>query len=151
MPPAPTKFIRDSRQAVGLAQRELDRGHVQEAIEVLERALQTCEESAPVRTLLGIAYARNHEVDRAFAEFERALALDPEAFGPRCALGELYLRLCIAEKGRAYLAEALEYATTRDERAYVKQLLREDRVRERTRAYRPDFSKPFWGRPRRGE
>ena len=65
-------------------------------------------------------------------------------------LGELYLRLCIVEKGRAQLAEALEYATTREERAYVQQLLREDRARDRSRAYRPDFSKGLWGR-RRGE
>jgi tetratricopeptide (TPR) repeat protein len=150
MPRAPTEFIRDSRQALELAQRELERGHVPEAIDVLERSLQTCEESASVRTLLGVAYARNREVDRAFAELERAVALDPEAFTPRCALGELYLRLCIVDKGRAHLAEALECATTRAERAYVQQLLREDRARDRTRAYRPDFSRPLWGR-RRGE
>jgi tetratricopeptide (TPR) repeat protein len=150
MPRAPTEFIRDSRQALELAQRELERGHVREAIDVLERSLETHDESAPVRTLLGVAYARNREVDRAFAELERAITLDPEAFTPRCALGELYLRLCIVDKGRAHLAEALECTTTREERAYVQQLLREDRARDRTRAYRPDFSRPLWGR-RRGE
>jgi Tfp pilus assembly protein PilF len=150
MPRAPTEFIRDSRQALEPAQRELERGHVREAIDVLERSLETHDESAPVRTLLGVAYARNREVDRAFAELERAITLDPEAFTPRCALGELYLRLCIVDKGRAHLAEALECTTTREERAYVQQLLREDRARDRTRAYRPDFSRPLWGR-RRGE
>jgi tetratricopeptide (TPR) repeat protein len=150
MPRAPTAFVRDSRQALELAQRELERGRVREAIEVLERSLEAHGESAAVRTLLGVAYAKNREVDAAFAELEHAIALDPEAFTPRCALGELYLRLCIVEKGRAHLAEALEYATTREERAYVQQLLREDRARDRNRAYRPDFSKALWGR-RRGE
>jgi tetratricopeptide (TPR) repeat protein len=150
VPRAPTEFIRDSRQALELATRELERGRVQDAIDVLERTLQTCEESAGVRTLLGIAYARSHQVERAFEQLEQAVALDPEAFGPRCALGELYLRLCVVEKGRAQLAEALEYATSREERAYVQQLLREDRARDRKRAPRPSFSKPFWSWWRRG-
>jgi len=150
MPRGPTAFIRDRGQALELAQRELERGRVREAIDVLERSLEAHGESASIRTLLGLAYARNREVDRAFAELERAIVLEPEAFTPRCALGELYLRLCIVEKGRAQLAEALEYATTREERAYVQQLLREDRARDRSRAYRPDFSKGLWGR-RRGE
>jgi tetratricopeptide (TPR) repeat protein len=148
MPRAPTAFIRDSRQALELAQRELERGHVREAIEVLEGSLETHGESASVRTLLGVAYARNREVDAAFAELERAITLAPDAFTPRCALGELYLRLCIVEKGRAHLTEALDYATTREERAYVQQLLREDRARDRSRAYRPDFSKALWRRGR---
>jgi len=151
MPRAPTEFIRDSRQALELAQRELERGHVQEAIDVLERTLQTYEESAGVRTLLGIAYARSHQVDAAFEQLERAVALDPEAFGPRCALGELYLRLCVVEKGRTHLAEALEYATSREERAYVQQLLREDRARDRKRAQRPSFGTSGWGWWRRGK
>jgi Flp pilus assembly protein TadD len=150
MPRAPTEFIRDSRQALELAQRELERGRVEDAIDVLERTLQTREESAAARTLLGVAYARTHQVERAFAELERAVELDPEAFGPRCALGELYLRLCVVEQGRTHLAQALEYATTREERAYVQQLLRDDRVRNRKRAQRPSFSTPFWGRWRRG-
>jgi tetratricopeptide (TPR) repeat protein len=151
VPRVPTEFIRDSRQALELAPRELERGHVQEAIDVLERTLQTCEESAGVRTLLGIAYARSHRVDAAFQQLERAVALDPEAFGPRCALGELYLRLCVVEKGRAHLAEALEYATSREERAYVQQLLREDRARDRKRAQRPSFGTSIWGWWRRGK
>jgi Flp pilus assembly protein TadD len=151
MPRTPTEFIRDSRQALELAQRELERGRVRDAIDVLERTLKTCAETSAVRTLLGIAYARDHQVERAFAELERAITLDPEGFSPRCALGELYLKLCIIEKGRAQLAQALELATTREERAYVQQLLREDRARARSRAPRPDFSTPFWGRPRREE
>ena len=151
MPRAPTAFVRDSRQALELAQRELERGHVQEAIDVLERTLQTYEESAGVRTLLGIAYARSHQVDAAFEQLERAVALDPEAFAPRCALGELYLRLCVVEKGRTHLAEALEYATSREERAYVQQLLREDRARDRKRAQRPSFGTSIWGWWRRGK
>ena len=59
------------------------------------------------------------------------------------------MRLCVVERGRDHLAQALERATTREERAYVQQLLREDRAHERKRAPRPDFSKPFWGRSRR--
>ena len=141
----PAEFIRDSRQALELAQRELERGRTQDAIDVLERVLDTREETAQVRTLLGVAYARVHQVDRAFEQLERAIGLEPEGFTARCALGELYLRLGIVQKGRDQLAQALEYAATREERAYVQQLLREDRARDRKRAQRPDFSKSGWG------
>ena len=39
---------------------------------------------------------------------------------------------------------ALDRASTAEERAYVQTLLKEDRLRERRRAPRPSFSRPFW-------
>ena len=99
-----------------------------DAIDVLKRALKSCDESAPLRTLLGVAYARSHQVDSAFEQLERAVSLEPDGFTPECALGELYLRLGIVQKGRDHLARALEHAATREERAYVQQLLRQDRA-----------------------
>src|SRR5713101_7124666 len=106
-------------------------------------------ESVAIRTMLGIAYARTYQVDQALEQLDRAVALDPDAFESRCALGELYLRLCIPDQGRAHLARALECASNAAERAYVQGLLKEERVREGRRIYRPNFRRPFWLRRRR--
>ena len=143
VPRKPTAFLRDPQQALERAQREFERGHLQDAIELLEQALTMNADSAPVRTMLGIAYARTRQVERAFEHLERAVAFDPEAFGPRCALGELYMRLCVPETAREHLARALECATNAQERAYVHSLLREERARDRRRVYRPSFRQPL--------
>ena len=144
MPRKPTAFLRDPRQVLEHAQREFERGHLKEAIELLEQALTMNADSVQVRTMLGIAYARTRQVERAFEHLEHAVGFDPEAFGPRCALGELYMRLCVPEKARDHLGRALESATNAQERAYVQSLLRDERARDRRRVYRPSFRQPFW-------
>ena len=144
MPRGPTRPIRDRREALEAGQRAFERGRIEEAIQLLEQAVTLGTDTAPTHTMLGVAYARQHQVDRGFEHLERAVALDPEGFGPRCALGELYLRLCVPEKAREHLACALEYATTTEQRAYVQSLLREERARDRRRVYRPSFRQPFW-------
>ena len=144
VPRKPTAFLRDPQQALERAQREFERGHLKEAIELLEQAIAMNADGAQVRTMLGIAYARSRQVEHAFEHLERAVAFDPEAFGPRCALGELYMRLCVPEKAREHLGRALECATNPQERAYVQSLLREERARDRRRVYRPNFRQPLW-------
>ena len=61
-----TAFIRDSRQALERAQRAFERGRMKEAIDLLEQALAMGAESAAALTMLGIAYARTRQVERAF-------------------------------------------------------------------------------------
>lgn len=134
-----TAILRDPQQVLERAQREFERGHMKETIELLEQALVMKVDSAEVRTMLGIAYARTRQVDRAFEHLECALATRPESFRPVCALGELYARLGVPEKAREHLARALECATTAEERNYVQSLLREERTRDRRRIYRPNF------------
>ena len=148
-PTAP--FIRDAQQALAHAQRAFERGRLKEAIGLLEQALTLGAESAAARTMLGIAYARSYQVDRALEQLDRAVALAPDAFEPRCALGELYLRLCIPDQARAHLDRALECASNAAERAYVQGLLKEERLRERRRIHRPNFRRPFWLLRRREE
>ena len=150
VPRKPTAFIRDPQQALERAQRDFERGHLKEAIELLEQAITMDADSAAARTMLGIAYARTYQVEPALEHLERAVALDAGAFGPRCALGELYMRLCIPDTARQHLQGALECATTPQERAYVQSLLREERARDRRRIHRPSFRQPFWG-ARRGK
>jgi len=151
MAPAPTPLVRDLPTALERAQRAFERGHLREAIELLEHALTLDPDHVSARTMLGVAYARTHRVDEAFAHLETALARAPGTFAPRCALAELYLRLGIPEKARPHLAGALEAATTETERSYVHGLQQDDRTRERHRVPRPNFSVPFWSRqPDRG-
>jgi tetratricopeptide (TPR) repeat protein len=142
-------YILTSDQALERAQSAFERGRLQETIELLEQVLAQGVDTAPVRTMLGIAYARTHQVDKAFEHLERGVELEPEAFGPRCALGELYLRLCVPDQGRAALARALECASTSAERTYIATLLRDERARDKQRMQRPSFRKPFWPSRRR--
>jgi tetratricopeptide (TPR) repeat protein len=143
--------MRDAQHALAHAQRAFERGRLKEAIGLLEQALTLGAESAAIRTMLGIAYARTYQVDRAFEQLDRAVALAPNAFEPRCALGELYLRLCIPDQARAHLDQALECASNAAERAYVQGLLKEERLREQRRIHRPNFRRPFWILRRREE
>jgi tetratricopeptide (TPR) repeat protein len=142
----PTPFVRDAGQALERAQRAFERGRLEEAINLLEQALGMGADTAAARTMLGLAYARSRQVDRALEHLEHAAELEPEAFGPQCALGELHMRLCAVEPARQYLARALECASTAAERSYVQRLLHEERVRDRQRIPRPSFRKPFWPR-----
>ena len=151
MAPTPTPLVRDLPSALERAQRAFERGHLREAIDLLEQALMLDANHVGARTMVAVAYARTRRVDRAFEHLEAALALEAGAFAPRCALGELYLRLGIPEQARSHLARALEVASTPAERSYVQALLKEDRTRERRRVPRPNFRAPFWlfGRGRR--
>jgi Flp pilus assembly protein TadD len=49
-----------------------------QAIEILEEALQVSEPSAPRLSCLGIAYFRRGDIDRAMELFEQAIALQPD-------------------------------------------------------------------------
>jgi Tfp pilus assembly protein PilF len=142
--PAPTPLVRDLPTALERAQRAFERGHLREAIDLLEHALTLDANHVGAHTMVAIAYVRTRQVEQAFAHLEAALALTPDAFAPRCALGELYLRLGIPDQARPHLARALEVAATPVERSYVQGLLKEDRARERKRAPRPSFRSPFW-------
>jgi len=142
--PILTPLVRDLPTALERAQRSFERGHLREAIELLEQALVLDASHVGARTMLAVAYARTRRVEQALEHLEAALALAPGAFAPRCALGELYLRLGIPEQARPHLARALEVASNAAERAYVAGLLKEDRARERRRMPRPSFRAPFW-------
>jgi len=142
--PAPTPLVRDLATALERAQRAFERGHLREAIELLEQALRLDANHVDARTMVAVAYARTRRVEPALEHLEAALAVAPDAFAPRCALGELYLRLGIPDQARPHLARALEVAEGASESAYVQALLKDDRARERRRAPRPSFRAPFW-------
>ena len=142
--PNPTPLLRDLPAALERAQRAFERGHLQEAIDLLEQVLMLDANHVEARTMIAVAYARTRRVPQAFEHLEAALARQPGAFAPRCALGELYLRLGIPDQARPHLARALEVASSPAERSYVQALLKEDRTRERRRVPRPSFQGRFW-------
>ena len=144
MAPNPTPLLRDLPAALERAQRAFERGHLQEAIDLLEQVLMLDANHVEARTMLAVAYARTRRVQQAFEHLGAALVHRPDAFAPRCALGELYLRLGIPDQARPHLARALEVASSPAERSYVQALLKDDRTRERRRVPRPSFQARFW-------
>ena len=130
--------------ALASARREFERGRMRDGIGFLEQAVRFDPRNVSARVMLAIAYVRTRQVERAFQQLERAVELEPDGFGPQCALGELYLRLGVPEQARWHLNAALARASTAAERAYVEGLLREDRARMRHRPARPSSRQSFW-------
>jgi len=124
-PPEPTASVRDSRETLDRAERALARGRLRDGIEVLERYLSAGSDSAAVRTVLGLTYARTRRVERAIHHLERAVGLEPTAFEPRLALAEIYQRLGLVEDGRLHLKQAMTLATSAHERSQARRLLRQ--------------------------
>ena len=119
----------------------LERGHISEAIKSLRQAIEADSHSIEAYLYLGIALAMNAQVYEAIDTFEAALALSPEDFMVNLKLAELYLRLCIPEKGRKYLVTAMEASSTSEERQLVRTLMSQETDREKRRIYRPTFGK----------
>ena len=140
----PITMVRDPAAALAWAEREFERGRMKEGIGFLEQAVALDGRNVSARIMLAIAYTRTRQVELAFQQLERAVEIEPDGFGPQCALGELYHRLAIPEQARWHLNAALARAVTPTERAYVRGLLREDRARQRRHAPRPSFRQPFW-------
>jgi len=130
MAPEPTPLVHNVRTAIERAERARERGRLGEAIDLLEQAVALEPANVEARTIAADAYARTRRVERAFAHLDAALTADPHAFRPRCALGELYVRLGIPAQARPHLAAALARATTASERARVRALMRGERPAE---------------------
>jgi len=134
----------DARTARDRAARELERGRSKEAIDLLEWAVGLDPNDADCRTLLGVVYARTRQIERAFLQLERAIELAPDAFAPRCALGELYVRLAMSEEGEEHLNAALRCASSAAERGYVRSLTKQARDGGRRPLSRGSFRQPTW-------
>ena len=61
------------------------------AVAALERAAAKHRDSADVFNLLGYAYRKQRNLERAFASYNRALELDPSHRGTHEYIGEAYL------------------------------------------------------------
>jgi len=63
--PVLTPLVRDLPTALERAQRAFERGHLREAIELLEQALVLDASHIGARTMLAVAYARTRRVEQA--------------------------------------------------------------------------------------
>jgi tetratricopeptide (TPR) repeat protein len=70
----------------------LERGHIDESIEKLTRALAQPHDEAAVRDALGIAWQRKGNLAAAQTEFEKAVQLNPQSADAHLNLGVLMMR-----------------------------------------------------------
>ncbi|MEY8876120.1 MAG: tetratricopeptide repeat protein [Leptothrix sp. (in: b-proteobacteria)] len=94
----------DVQAELALARREIAAQNWPAAIKELERAVRKDRKQAEAHTLLGFAYRKSGQVDRAFDEYKAALLWDPSSVGAHEYVGEAYLMVKQPEKAREHLA-----------------------------------------------
>ncbi len=119
----------------------LERGQTSEAIESLRRAIEADSGSIEAHLCLGMALLKDAQVYEAVDIFEAGLTRSPKDFMLNLKLGELYLGLCVPEKGRKHLLTAMEASSTPQERDLVRTLMSREAEREKRRINRPTFGK----------
>jgi tetratricopeptide (TPR) repeat protein len=103
----------DTQHYLGLI--AYNEGDVAKAIEWFERALKSEPEHAEAHTSLGVAYARQKNLEAARAELERAIELDPKSLKAHHQLSLVYARL--GDKRRSQLMlEAAEKLRSEERR-----------------------------------
>ena len=119
----------------------LEQGQISEAIESLRRAIEADSSSIEAHIYLGMALVKDAQVYEAVDIFEAGLTQSPKDFMLNLKLAELYLGLCVPEKGRKHLLTAMEASSTPQERELVRTLLSREAEREKRRIHRPTFGK----------
>lgn len=132
--------IGDAATAYRLGMEALGEEDIDRAVELLVVATRFAPEDVDAHVALGIARARKLDVYAAIDALERAVDLDSGHFAARLHLGELYLKLRIAEPGRAHLEAALALARTVEERAGVRRMLKQEAGQAKRGVSRPSFA-----------
>jgi cytochrome c-type biogenesis protein CcmH/NrfG len=86
----------------------MDHGRYAEAVVCYDRALETSDTSADVRTDLGACYHALGEIDSALVQFEQALRLDPDHAVAHFNMGVVYHTLGDMTKTKQYWTRYLE-------------------------------------------
>ncbi len=100
----------DLEAQLELGKMRSDAGRLDEAREILRRAVDRHPASAAARTAYGIALGRAKEYGRALAEFDEAIRRDPRGASAWANRGATHLGLGDAEQARSDLTRALELA-----------------------------------------
>ncbi len=119
----------------------LEQGQFSEAIEGLRRAVEADSRSIEAHLYLGMALVKDAQVYEAVDIFEAGLAQSPKDFMLNLKLAELYLGLCVPDKGRKHLLTAMEASSTPQERELVRRLMSREAERGVRRINRPTFEK----------
>lgn len=80
-------------------QQAVEAGEWQKAVKLLERAVKLNPTNADAFNLLAYSYRRNGQLDPAFANYEKALQLEPKHKGAHEYIGEAFLM--VGEIGKA--------------------------------------------------
>ena len=88
---------------------------------------------------LGMSLAMEHRIYEAIDVFEAFLATHPDYVRGRMQLGLLYYQLAATGQGRRQMERALAARPSLTERQLIERVLREQRLLDRKRYYRPDF------------
>jgi len=96
---------KDSRPSaqpyVNLGTLELEQGHAQDALVLLEKAVSLAPEDAFCRMKLGIAYRQAERLNDAQRELEKAAQLDPDNPAIHFQLGRLYKQMRLLDRAQA--------------------------------------------------
>lgn len=112
-------------------------------IETLKLACLAEPRSADLRTCLGVAYAMNHEADKAMDSLEEAVALDPASFWPQLKYAELHYRLRILNKAEDYTLKALDLASNSWQLSIARKQLQEIRTLKQSCVRNVEWTKPL--------
>lgn len=115
------------------------------ALSAFSRSVLRAPEFGEAHVFLGLANALTSNIYPAFDHLEKATQLQPDSFAAHFTLAQLNFKLRIPQKGYEAAREALRCASTREQRAMLTELLKEERARERNGIVRPWFNKRFSG------
>ena len=95
---------------------------------------------------LGMSLAMTNQIYEAIDIFDELLRKQPNFTRGYIQLGRLYYQLGIIKKGNAQLELALASRPSLPERRMIEEMLKEQRVLDKKRFYRPDFEALHKGR-----
>ena len=93
----------------------IEAGDWERAASFLERAAESSPRNADVFNLLAYSYRHLNRLDDAFANYGRALALDPKHLGAHEYIGEAYLMVGDLAKAEEHLATLMEICSACEE------------------------------------
>jgi tetratricopeptide (TPR) repeat protein len=106
--PAPSKSPEVSKAEKLIKDKKWD-----EAVQVLQAAAETDGSNADVFNWMGYAERNRGNTDAAFADYEKALRLDPKHLGAHEYVGETYLIVGNVEKAKEHLGALRDLCGTR--------------------------------------
>lgn len=121
----------------------MESGRAPEAIPALTRCVERNPDFGAGHLYLGLAHAVSCNVYPAIDHLQKATELCPEEFATHFTLAKFYFTLRIPIKGYECASQALDSATTNEQRQALSQLLRQERERERNGIARPLFNRRF--------
>jgi len=135
----PSRALQAGEDLLAYARSSLEQGRWQEARKFAQKALEKDNQYPQAHKMLGIVYARSRpfDVQRALAEYQEALRLDPQDAETYRLIGDVYLFLmkkpidAMAEYNRSLRLKPNDYETNRLLGMCLEQTNQLDQARQR--------------------